>query len=141
MRNCIFCRKTAGLLCENESAKAFMIISRSMGTHFGGAQRHIATIFEAEEQELAAMNALLFRVKENLDDKFRPDGYNIGINGEAAGQSIFHLHIHVIPRYRGDVKDPRGGVRRVKKSVAGYPWKKRRKRSITSWSGTGYRAY
>lgn len=123
MRNCIFCRKTAGLLCENEAAKAFYDnFPVNEGHTLVVPKRHIATIFEAEEQELAAMNALLFRVKEILDDKFRPDGYNIGINvGEAAGQSIFHLHIHVIPRYRGDVKDPRGGVRRVKKSVAGYP--------------------
>ena len=53
-------------------------------------------------------------VKRILDDRFHPDGYNIGVNiGEAAGQSIFHVHLHLIPRYSGDVPNPRGGVRGV----------------------------
>lgn len=53
-------------------------------------------------------------VKALLDERFRPDGYNIGINsGAAAGQTVMHLHVHVIPRYEGDMEDPRGGVRHV----------------------------
>jgi diadenosine tetraphosphate (Ap4A) HIT family hydrolase len=53
-------------------------------------------------------------MKPILDEKFEPDGYNIGVNiGRTAGQSIPHVHIHMIPRYRGDVEDPRGGVRGV----------------------------
>jgi diadenosine tetraphosphate (Ap4A) HIT family hydrolase len=49
-----------------------------------------------------------------LDNKFHPDGYNLGVNvGETAGQTIAHAHLHVIPRYRGDVDQPRGGVRGV----------------------------
>ncbi len=53
-------------------------------------------------------------VKHILDERFHPDGYNIGVNiGEAAGQSIFHVHMHLIPRYDGDVPNPRGGVRGV----------------------------
>lgn len=49
-----------------------------------------------------------------LDDMYQPDGYNIGINcGEAAGQTIFHVHVHLIPRYNGDMVDPCGGVRGV----------------------------
>ena len=49
-----------------------------------------------------------------LDEQFKPGGYNIGVNsGEVAGQTIFHVHIHLIPRYDGDMKDPRGGVRGV----------------------------
>lgn len=53
-------------------------------------------------------------VKRIVDEKYHPDGYNIGINvGEAAGQSIFHVHLHLIPRYAGDVPNPRGGVRGV----------------------------
>jgi len=53
-------------------------------------------------------------VKRILDDRFHPDGYNIGVNiGETAGQSIFHVHLHLIPRYSGDVPNPRGGVRGV----------------------------
>jgi diadenosine tetraphosphate (Ap4A) HIT family hydrolase len=55
---------------------------------------------------------LVFRAKEYLDQRFSPDGYNIGINdGESAGQTIMHLHIHLIPRYKGDMVDPGGGVR------------------------------
>ena len=54
----------------------------------------------------------MFEVKKLLDESFHPDGYNIGINvGEHAGQSIFHCHMHLIPRYKGDVPNPKGGVR------------------------------
>jgi diadenosine tetraphosphate (Ap4A) HIT family hydrolase len=58
---------------------------------------------------------LVDEVRKQLDaGTARPDGYNVGINvGEAAGQTVMHLHVHVIPRYRGDVADPRGGVRHV----------------------------
>ncbi|RKZ60331.1 MAG: HIT family protein, partial [Gammaproteobacteria bacterium] len=57
---------------------------------------------------------LVAKGKEAVDKEWNPDGYNIGINvGEAAGQSIHHLHIHVIPRYKGDVENPKGGVRGV----------------------------
>jgi len=71
--------------------------------------RHVADFFDAE---LAALLALLRDAKTLLDGRFHPDGYNIGVNvGEAAGQTVMHLHVHVIPRYAGDVADPRGGVR------------------------------
>ena len=59
--------------------------------------------------------------KKILKEKFNPDGFNIGINeGESAGQSIFHLHVHLIPRYIGDVKNPRGGVRNIFPKKAEY---------------------
>ena len=61
-----------------------------------------------------AMNALLEKARRHLDSHHRPDGYNIGINvGTFAGQTIPHVHIHLIPRYKGDMLDPRGGVRGV----------------------------
>jgi diadenosine tetraphosphate (Ap4A) HIT family hydrolase len=64
-------------------------------------------------------------VKHALDEKYSPDGYNIGINdGVAAGQTVMHLHVHVIPRYRGDLPDPRGGVRWVLRERANY-WQKK----------------
>lgn len=77
-------------------------------------RRHIATWFDATSEEQQAILDLVERVKQRLDDERHPDGYNIGFNvGEAAGQTVMHLHIHVIPRYAGDVDDPTGGVRLV----------------------------
>ncbi|HJJ71894.1 MAG TPA: HIT family protein, partial [Methanocorpusculum sp.] len=65
---------------------------------------------------------LISEAKQMLDEKFSPDGYNIGINcGEAAGQTIFHVHVHLIPRYTGDVENPRGGVRGVIPEKRSYP--------------------
>ena len=67
------------------------------------------------------MLALLEIARAGVDAEFRPDGYNIGINdGPAAGQTVPHLHIHLIPRYAGDAEDPRGGVRWVMPGKARY---------------------
>lgn len=77
-------------------------------------KRHVSDFFETTTTEREAFNQLLEEGKALLQDKFHPDGYNIGINcGEHAGQTIFHVHIHLIPRYKGDMNDPRGGVRGV----------------------------
>jgi diadenosine tetraphosphate (Ap4A) HIT family hydrolase len=77
-------------------------------------RRHVASWFDATPDERVALMALVDEVKAKLDAEFHPDGYNIGINvGEAAGQTVMHLHVHVIPRFAGDVDDPRGGVRFV----------------------------
>jgi diadenosine tetraphosphate (Ap4A) HIT family hydrolase len=77
-------------------------------------RRLIATWFEATREEQVAMFELLEVVKAQLDAELQPDGYNIGINvGSAAGQTVMHLHMHLIPRFHGDVPDPRGGVRHV----------------------------
>jgi len=74
--------------------------------------RHVASFFDATEAEQTALLALVREAKALLDEELHPDGYNIGVNvGTAAGQTVMHLHIHVIPRYAGDVEDPRGGVR------------------------------
>lgn len=76
--------------------------------------RHIADYFDATAAEKAAIWELVDRMKIQLDAEFKPDGYNVGVNvGTAAGQSVQHIHIHVIPRYRGDMDNPRGGVRGV----------------------------
>ncbi|HPM55504.1 MAG TPA: HIT family protein [Methanoculleus sp.] len=67
------------------------------------------TLFDATDAELLA---LAREAKTLLDDRYHPDGYNVGVNVRAAaGQTVMHLHVHVIPRYAGDVEDPRGGVR------------------------------
>jgi len=76
--------------------------------------RHFDNYFEATKEEKIAIVELIDKSKEFLDKKFKPDGYNIGVNvGKAAGQTIMHVHIHLIPRYKGDIENPRGGVRGV----------------------------
>ena len=78
------------------------------------SKEHFNTFFDLPDR---LKDSLLFRIndiKEILDNKFHPDGYNIGCNcGEAAGQTINHFHLHIIPRYKGDCENPRGGVRGV----------------------------
>jgi len=117
MHNCVFCQKKKDdFLCENELAIAFCDnYPVNKGHTLVVPRRHVQTFFQANFQELAAINELVFQVKDILDEKYKPDGYNIGVNvGHAGGQTVFHLHFHVIPRYLGDVENPRGGVRRVK---------------------------
>ncbi|MDF1628855.1 MAG: HIT family protein [Alcanivoracaceae bacterium] len=76
--------------------------------------RHVANWFELSSQEQQAVMELVNQAKMRLDDTLQPDGYNIGINcGEAAGQTVMHVHCHLIPRYEGDTLEPRGGVRGV----------------------------
>ena len=70
--------------------------------------------FDSSEEEIIGLNKLLFKTKKYLDEKFNPSGFNVGINcGKVSGQTVDHLHIHIIPRYPKDVDDPTGGVRCV----------------------------
>jgi diadenosine tetraphosphate (Ap4A) HIT family hydrolase len=83
--------------------------------------RHVGSFFELEAAERSELLDLLDRSKVGLDREFSPQGYNIGINdGLSAGQTVPHLHIHLIPRYRGDRSDPRGGVRWIIPEKADY---------------------
>ena len=115
---CVFCElltKRENILYENELA--FAIYDNYPVTE-GHAlvipKRHFASFFAASEEEIIAINQALKSTRELLDKRFRPDGYNLGVNqGEAAGQSVMHLHVHLIPRHFGDVVRPRGGVRSV----------------------------
>lgn len=76
--------------------------------------RHFESYFDIREDERTELWSLVSEGQKIVQEKHNPDGYNIGINvGRWAGQSIFHLHIHVIPRYQGDVENPKGGVRGV----------------------------
>lgn len=82
---------------------------------------HISSLFDIEASEREALMTLLEEARRRLDKEFKPAGYNIGINdGQAAGQTVMHLHIHLIPRYAGDCSDPRGGVRWIFPEKAKY---------------------
>jgi diadenosine tetraphosphate (Ap4A) HIT family hydrolase len=77
-------------------------------------KRHVESLFELTPEEVSEAYSLLCQVQKIVTEKYRPDGYTIGVNeGRAAGQSIAHLHIHLIPRRHGDVPDPRGGIRQA----------------------------
>lgn len=76
--------------------------------------RHVPDYFDISEEERNELWSIVSQAKQMVDEAYQPDGYNVGINvGHWAGQSIPHLHIHVIPRYQGDVENPKGGVRGV----------------------------
>jgi len=123
--NCIFCDRFIDreYIMENELSFAFYDqFPVNKGHVLIVPKRHYVDYFDSTPKEIAAFDDLINRVKKFLDDRLCPDGYNIGINiGEAAGQTVFHLHIHLIPRYFGDTKDPRGGIRNLKKPLVKYP--------------------
>jgi diadenosine tetraphosphate (Ap4A) HIT family hydrolase len=114
--NCIFCNiERERIIVENEGAFAiYDNFPVSYGHMLIIPKKHYNNYFEANQQTKEQLWKLVDNCKEAVDKKFNPDGYNIGINcGEAAGQTVMHLHIHLIPRYKGDIKNPRGGVRGV----------------------------
>ena len=83
--------------------------------------RVYANYFDSTKEEIVGLQALVLEAQKLLREKFSPDGFNVGINcGEAAGQTVPHMHIHVIPRYKGDMDNPRGGVRGVIPSKQKY---------------------
>ena len=84
-------------------------------------RRHVPSYFDLNAEERGAIWSAARKARDALLDMHSPDGFNIGINdGEAAGQTVSHLHVHLIPRYRGDSRDPRGGVRWVIPEKARY---------------------
>lgn len=83
--------------------------------------RHVTSIYDLPAEEQAELWALVGEVRAELAASHEPDGFNIGVNdGRAAGQTVEHAHVHVIPRYEGDVADPRGGIRWVVPERAAY---------------------
>jgi diadenosine tetraphosphate (Ap4A) HIT family hydrolase len=113
---CIFCDPdAASVVLENDKAYArHDAYPVSPGHLLVIPKRHVASLFDTTPEELADLWELVGMAKEFLDAEYRPDGYNIGVNvGRAAGQSVIHLHVHVIPRYAGDMDEPKGGVRGV----------------------------
>ena len=120
--DCIFCDPKRKILAENAHALAFFdSFPVSRGHALVVPKRHALDIFELSDEEYAGCFSLVFPLRELLIARFAPDGFNVGANcSEAAGQSVWHAHIHVIPRYVGDVPEPRGGIRNVLPRKAKY---------------------
>ncbi|NCP83772.1 MAG: HIT domain-containing protein [Bacteroidetes bacterium] len=115
--DCPFCNPDSNRELIVESATAYAIYDKfpvSDGHALIIPKKHCPDYFDLTFKEQAACIFMLNKVKEIVSEKFNPDGFNIGINvGEKAGQTVNHVHIHLIPRYDADVEDPRGGVRGV----------------------------
>ena len=122
------------LFCDKENQKFKLIVENdfcvarwdanpvSKGHALIIPRKHILSFFDLKEDELVKMFSLMKEVKNVIQKEYNPDGFNIGINdGEAAGRTIHHLHIHLIPRYKGDVENPRGGVRHIIPGKGNYP--------------------
>ena len=119
MNECIFCNHPD--LTVLETSLTYAVYDKypvSDGHVLVIPKRHEADYFMLYDDEKTDLWRQVDQVKDLLDERFHTDGYNIGINiNSSAGQTIFHVHIHVIPRYNGDMDDPAGGVRGV------IPWK------------------
>ena len=113
-QNCPFCRNP-NMVIENELAFAdYDSYPVNKGHCLIITRRHVAEYFQATAEEKEAIWALVDEMKIIIDKEYEPDGYNVGVNiGKMAGQSVPHIHIHMIPRYKGDVENPQGGVRGV----------------------------
>ncbi|SHF13522.1 Diadenosine tetraphosphate (Ap4A) hydrolase [Seinonella peptonophila] len=122
MEDCIFCKHTDKILENNHAFAIFDQYPVSKGHILIIAKRHVADYFSLTIREKFAIEQLLDAAKEKLIDEYQPDGFNIGINcGQAAGQSVPHTHVHLIPRYVGDLENPLGGVRGVIPDKRLYP--------------------
>ncbi|MEG2076200.1 MAG: HIT domain-containing protein [Victivallaceae bacterium] len=123
-KQCPFCniRSTRGIIAENELALAFHdAFPVSDGHTLVIPKRHIADFFMLEKEEISLIHDLSLECRGILQKEFHPNGFNVGVNvGTAAGQTIFHCHVHLIPRYNNDVLNPRGGVRGVIPSKQSY---------------------
>lgn len=118
MVDCLFCEwkeHKEKIIFENELAFAtYDGYAVSKGHMLFMTKRHVDNFFNITLDERNAIFELVNEAKKMLDEEYKPDGYNIGMNcGVAAGQSVMHIHVHLIPRYNGDVENPRGGVRGV----------------------------
>ena len=102
--SCIFCELSDYVL-ENDLAYAiFDKFPATKGHMLVIPKRHVANFFDITKEEGEAIFDLVNKCKELLDEKYNPDGYNVGVNvNEAGGQTVFHVHIHIMPRFKGDV--------------------------------------
>jgi diadenosine tetraphosphate (Ap4A) HIT family hydrolase len=122
--HCPFCAISADRTVES-SKHAFVVSDAfpvSPGHSLVISRSHVPDIFDLAPVEVDDMLRLIRSTRERIDRDLQPAGYNIGVNiGKDAGQTIMHVHVHIIPRYAGDVDDPRGGVRSVIPGKVQYP--------------------
>lgn len=116
MKDCPFCHiDTEKIICESNYWFAlYDEYPVSKGHTLLIIKRHVSSYFDLTNDEIIEINENIKQIKKILDNEYFPNGYNIGVNcGSAAGQTVPHCHIHIIPRYNNDVNDPTGGVRGV----------------------------
>lgn len=121
--DCSFCRLEKNRIrLESEFAVAFLDkFPVAQGHTLVIPKRHVASLFELSEEEQLAAWKLVAQMRAILVMELQPDGFNVGLNdGMSAGQTVMHAHVHLIPRWHGDVADPRGGVRRLIPEKAAY---------------------
>ncbi len=112
--NCIFCNIPGEKILH--TSKHFHLIEDKYPVSNGHlliiSKEHRTNYFDLTKEELTDLDEMIMKSKNLIEKKFMPDGYNIGMNcGKPAGQTIFHFHCHIIPRYEGDMDNPAGGVR------------------------------
>ena len=120
---CPFCRLDRGRIAWSSPLAIALwdVYPVSLGHALVVPRRHAASWSEPTALEKAELTAGVDAVRALIDERYQPHAYNVGYNdGEAAGQTIMHVHVHVIPRYQGDVLDPRGGIRWVLPDKAAY---------------------
>lgn len=111
---CLFCDASQAILRNEHAYVRFDDFPVNPGHCLIIPFRHFASFFDATPEERAALLELTDQARTLVDEQFAPGGYNLGVNiGPIAGQSVMHLHMHLIPRYAGDVENPKGGVRGV----------------------------
>ncbi len=112
---CFFCNYSKKVLVDNGVFYSFYDDSPVTPGHaLVIPKRHVTSLLDLQDDELVSMRDCIRETREAIEQEHTPDGYNYGVNeGKAAGQTQPHLHIHVIPRYKGDVPNPIGGVRNV----------------------------
>lgn len=125
MENCFFCNLKNGKIDSSKKVNSYILENElALGRYDDNpvnpghmlfiTKRHVETIFDTTPEEKAAIFELIDQAKIIIDKEFKPDGYNIGVNcGHSAGQTVMHIHVHLIPRYNGDIENPRGGVRGI----------------------------
>jgi diadenosine tetraphosphate (Ap4A) HIT family hydrolase len=121
--HCPFCHPDQSrIFAENEFTAAFAdAFPVTEGHTLVVPKRHVASLFDLPAEEQAAVWRLVALVRGKLMNELKPDGFNVGVNdGQVAGQTVMHAHVHLIPRRKGDVADPRGGVRWVIPDKAAY---------------------